>query len=180
MKSKYLFKSERLGFRNWRNTDLAEFATLNADAEVMEHFPKKLTQKETAQFIEKLQNHYDKHGYNYFATEVLETGEWIGFIGLAYQTYETPFTPATDIGWRLKKTAWGKGYATEGAKRCLELAFKELKLEKVIAICTQNNIRSEKVMQKIGMIKQGSFKHPKLKEYPDYENCIWYAIEHKR
>lgn len=62
----------------------------------------------------------------------METGELIGFIGLAYQTYESDFTPATDIGWRLKSSAWGKGYATEGAKRCLQYAFEDLKLEKVI------------------------------------------------
>ncbi len=158
--------------------DLTEFAQLNADTEVMAHFPQPLTPEETAAFIERLQKHYDKNGYNYFATELLETGEFIGFIGLAYQEYETDFTPATDIGWRLKKPAWGKGYATEGAKRCLDFAFKELGLKKVISTCTLKNSPSENVMKKIGMTRKEEFKHPRLAAYPDYETCIWYEIEH--
>ncbi|HPE98602.1 MAG: GNAT family N-acetyltransferase [Chitinophagales bacterium] len=177
MKDKYIFRSERLGFRNWKKEDLNDFAEINSDLDVMEHFPKPLTQQETAEFIERLQKHYDKNGYNYFATEILDTGELIGFIGLAYQEYETEFTPATDIGWRLKKSSWGKGYATEGAKRCLEFAFSELDLEKVVSTCTIGNKKSENVMKKIGMSKKGEFNHPKLKDYPDFEKCIWYEIK---
>ncbi len=179
MSNNYIFKSKRLGFRNWLTSDLTAFATINANAAVMEHFPKTLTEKETEQFIQRLQIHYDKHGYNYFATEMLETGELIGFIGLAFQTYQTAFTPATDIGWRLKKTAWGKGYATEGAQQCLHYAFHHLKLEKVISTCTINNTRSENVMKKIGMTKMGYFNHPNLKDYPAYEQCVWYKISAK-
>jgi RimJ/RimL family protein N-acetyltransferase len=175
----YIFKSERLGFRNWRKDDISEFAELNADIEVMEHFPKTLSYQETNEFIERLQNHYDKNGYNYFATEILKTGELIGFIGLAYQDYETDFNPATDLGWRLKRSVWGKGYATEGAKRCLEFAFSELKLKRVISTCTLKNRKSENVMKKIGMIKKGEFNHPELKDYPKFEKCIWYEINNE-
>jgi len=157
--------------------DLTQFAKLNADLEVMRYFPKQLTEKETEEFIERLQKHYEKNGYNYFATEILKTGEFIGFVGLAYQDYETDFNPAVDIGWRLKKSSWGNGYATEGSKRCLEYAFKELKLERVISTCTEKNSNSENVMKKIGMIKKGMFNHPKLKAFPEYEKCIWYEIK---
>ena len=142
----------------------------------MEHFPKPLTKIETAEFLDRLQKHYQKHGHNYFATEILESRELIGFTGLAFQDYKSDFTPAVDIGWRLKKSAWGKGLATEGAKRCLEFAFNELNLDRIISTCTQKNSRSENVMKKIGMEKIGEFKHPKLKEYPAYENCICYGI----
>jgi len=176
LKKEYIFKSKRLGFRNWKETDLTEFAKINADLEVMEHFPKPLTEKETAAFIDRLKNHYTKYGFNYFATEILDSGELIGFIGLAFQEYKSDFTPAVDLGWRLKKSAWGKGFAAEGAKKCLEYAFEELNLEKVISTCTEKNSRSENVMKKIGMVKIGEFKHPKLKEYPEYERCICYEI----
>ena len=181
IEKKYIFKSKRLEFRNWKKEDLVEFAKINADLEVMEHFPKPLTKNETLSFILRLQNHYKKNGYSYFATEILETGELIGFIGLAYQDYETDFTPAVDIGWRLKKSAWGNGYATEGAKKCLDFAFNKLKLEKVISTYTVKNSKSENVMKKIGMVKKGGFNHPKLKEYPEYEKCICYEIsrQHK-
>ena len=177
MNQRYIFKSDRLGFRNWTMDDLPEFAALNEDERVMEHFPKPLTHQETEAFINRLRKHFDDWGYTYYATEVLETGTLIGFIGLAYQTYEAEFTPAVDIGWRLKPSAWGKGYATEGAKRCLEFAFEILELEKIVAVFTANNKKSENVMKKIGMTRKGEFNHPALSEYPDLERCIWYEIE---
>jgi RimJ/RimL family protein N-acetyltransferase len=176
LKTDYIFTSARLGFRSWTNIDLPEFAALNADVEVMEHFPKPLTESETADFIRRLQNHFTQHRHCYFATEVLDSGEFIGFIGLAFQSYETDFTPAVDVGWRLKKSAWGKGYATEGAKRCLEFGFDQLKLERIISTCTIQNLRSEHVMKKIGMKKRGNFNHPNLKDQPNFEKCICYEI----
>ena len=177
MKTTYLFTSERLGFRNWSKDDLTEFAEMNADHQVMEHFPNPLTIKESEEFMNRLQEHYKNYGYNYFATEILETGELIGFIGLANQKYVSKFTPATDIGWRLKKSAWEMGYATEGAKRCLSYAFQTLNLDRIIATCTAVNFKSEHVMKKLGMIKLGTFKHPKLVDHPNYEKCLCYEIK---
>lgn len=101
----------------------------------MEHFPKPLSKTETADFRIRLQKHFQDRAYTYFATEILETKEFIGFVGLAYQDYPSEYTPSVDIGWRLIKTAWGKGFATEGAKRCLEYAFNRLKLNRVIVLC---------------------------------------------
>lgn len=179
MKENYLFTSERLGFRNWTKEDLLDFARLNADEDVMEHFPNKLTKKETSDFISRLQQHFETHGFTYFATEKIETGEFIGFIGLVYQEFKSDFTPAVDIGWRLKRSSWGNGFATEGAKRCINYAFTELQITQIIAVCTELNSKSEHVMKKIGMKKIGQFKHPKLKEYPKMENCLCYRINKK-
>lgn len=173
-KSEYIFTSERLGFRNWRPEDLEEFARLNSDEQVMEHFPKTLNQQEVEKLIAKLSQHYAKNGFTYYAAEISETKEFIGMIGLAYQEYTSPFTPAIDIGWRLKREAWGKGYATEGAKRCLNYAFDELGIEKIISVCTIDNIRSENVMKKIGMTKKGEFNHPGLVDNPEYAKHICY------
>jgi RimJ/RimL family protein N-acetyltransferase len=176
--SRYVFKSERLGFRVWTKEDLLEFSEINADADVMEHFPKPLSVYETDEFLDRLIAHYDQHGYQYFATEILETREIIGFIGLAFQRYKTDFSPATDVGWRLKKSSWGHGYATEGAKRCLKFAFDDLNLKRVFSACTVNNFRSQNVMKKIGMTRMGEFNHPNLKEYPTLEKCVWYETSH--
>ena len=175
----YIFQSERLGFRNWRNVDLDAFAELNSDAEVMEHFPNTLSKIEVEELIEKLKEHYIINGFTYYATEILDTKEFIGMIGLALQKYETIYTPAIDIGWRLKRNAWGKGYATEGAKRCLEHAFYELDITRIIAVCTIGNKKSENVMKKIGMIKKGEFNHPDLSNYPEYERHFCYEIMKK-
>ncbi len=172
----YIFKSERLGFRNWRNEDLEEFAKLNSDDEVMEHFPKTLSKKEVEIFIDRLKNHFIENGFTYYATEIVETKELIGMIGLALQEYKSKFTPAIDIGWRLKRNAWGKGYATEGANRCLEYAFNELAINKIISVCTINNKKSENVMKKIGMTYMGKFNHPEMNNYSEYEKHLCYEI----
>ena len=172
----YLFTSNRLGFRKWNNEDIDDLYELCSDEKVMEHFPSVLSKKECEDFLQRLQDHYEKNGHSYFAVEVLDTGENIGFIGLALQDYESEFTPAVDVGYRLKTSAWGKGYATEGAERCLKHAFEDLNLDRVIATCVEQNIASEKVMKKIGMEKKGHFNHPKLKDNPDYRNCIWYEL----
>jgi len=177
MNDTYLFCSERLGFRNWELKDYDVFADMNASVNVMEHFPTTLTSYETKKSVQRFKHHFQERGYTYFATDILKSNAFIGFIGLYFQEYVTEFTPATDIGWRLKESAWGKGYATEGAKRCLLHAFEDLKLEQVISVCTINNKKSEKVMQKIGMNGMGTFKHPKLAAFPEYEECACYVIK---
>lgn len=176
-KDRYIFKSERLGFRNWTNIDLDEFLKLNSDEKVMEHFPNTLSKNEVKTFIEDLRSHFEKNGFTYYATEILETNEFIGMIGLARQEYQTVFTPAIDLGWRLKRTAWGNGYATEGAKRCLAYAFQELGLPKIVSVCTIKNQSSENVMKKIGMTKMGEFNHPEMINYPSYERHYCYGIK---
>ena len=174
--TRYLFTSERLGFRNWSHDDLPQFAAMNGDADVLEFFPNTLSEAESRNFITRLIDHYTKYRHNYYAVELKATGEFIGFIGLAYQVYESDFTPATDIGWRLKKSVWGNGYATEGALRCVQHAFETLGKEKLVSTCTVHNTQSENVMRKIGMKKMGTFKHSRLKEYPAYETCVWYKM----
>ncbi|MEK9612345.1 MAG: GNAT family N-acetyltransferase [Flavobacteriaceae bacterium] len=178
-KTPYLFQSKRLGFRNWKKADLEEFANLNADPEVMEHFPKLLTKNEVKELIEQLRDHFSLKGYTYFVTELLETKEFIGMIGLAFQEYKSDFTPAVDIGWRLKRNAWGKGYATEGAKRCLRYAFRGLGLQKIVSVCTVKNVQSENVMKKIGMTKKGVFNHPECIHLPKYRKHFWYEINNE-
>lgn len=172
----YLFTSERLGFRAWRTADLEDFHAVNSDPKVMEHFPATLSKAETAAFIERLQQHQLEHGHCYFATEELATGSLIGFIGLAYQGYEAYFTPCVDIGWRLRHSAWGKGYATEGAKACLAYGFNKLGLEEIFAVAVQPNTPSIRVMEKIGMRYDKAFKHPALAAYPALETCVVYRI----
>lgn len=176
MDSNYIYASKRLGFRDWRSEDIPALIEMCADERVMEHFPKPLNEEESIGLYNYLLQHYQKQGYTYFATEVLSTKEYIGFIGLAFQSYESPFTPATDIGWRLKHSAWGNGYATEGALRTLEYAFHDLHLDRVVSTCTTGNTKSERVMQKIGMEKKGTFKHPRLIDYPDMKESIWYEL----
>lgn len=176
MSNPYLFTSERLGFRNWADNDLATQASINADPDVMRYFPAPQTLERTRQFIDRMQQQYRERGYCYFATEKLDTAELIGFIGLAYQDYPAPFTPCVDIGWRLGKAHWHQGLATEGAKRCLQYAFEDLALPKIYAIAPAINQPSIQVMQKIGMQFQYNFEHPALVGDDRLVNCVLYSI----
>lgn len=173
----YLFTSERLGFRNWVDEDIDAFAAMNAHHEVMAYFPKILTREETKNTLERLQKQFSEKGYTYFATELLQTGIFIGFIGLSWQDYKAPFSPATDIGWRLRKEFWGEGYASEGAKRCLDFSFEALSLERVVSVCPASNLASEKVMKRIGMRKKGEFIHPGLPATSGLNPCVWYEAK---
>ena len=173
----YIFTSKRLGFRNWKTTDVHLLFDINADENVMQFFPSIQTREQTESFIDRMQNQYKEKGFCYFAVEILETNQFIGFIGLSEQKFKADFTPAIDIGWRLNPNFWHKGYATEGAKRCLEFGFHQLKLKEIIATAPTINLPSITVMQKIGMQKVKSFKHPLLKEYSELETCVLYSIK---
>lgn len=172
----YIFRSERLGFRNWQPADIALLAAINADAAVMQFFPGVKTYAETEQFVTLMQQQYNDKGYCYFAVDVLATREFIGFIGISDQTFESPFTPCTDIGWRLATPAWGRGYATEGARACLHYAFATLRLPIIKAVAPIINQPSINVMQKIGMHETTDFIHPLLINDDRLKTCVLYEI----
>lgn len=171
---KYIFKSERLGFRNWNLTDIEKMQEINSDEKVMEFFPNIPTIEQTIEFVERMQKQFENNGFCYFAVDKLEDNEFIGFIGLSEQTYEADFTPCVDIGWRIKSSEWNKGYATEGAKKCLEYALNDLKLENIYSIAPKINKKSEHIMIKIGMKKQYEFEHSLLEKFEQLKTCVLY------
>ncbi|GAA0894398.1 GNAT family N-acetyltransferase [Fulvivirga kasyanovii] len=173
----YLFQSPRLGFRNWKTEDLKELFSLCSDSEVMEFFPKPLSEDETKSFIIRMQNEYEAFGFCYFAVDKLDTQELIGFIGISHKDFQADFTPCIDIGWRLKKSTWNQGYATEGAKACLDYAFDMLHLTHIYAIAPAVNVKSEAVMKKIGMSKVKNFIHPQLTHDERLGECVLYEIK---
>ena len=160
----HLFKSERLGFRNWESSDIEPMSEINSDEKVMEFFSRTQTKEQTIEFIDRMQKQFAEKEYCYFAVDKLEDNVLIGFIGINLQTFESDFTPCIDIGWRLKSSEWNKGYATEGAKRCLEYASKDLGIKKVYSITPVVNLKSEKIMLNIGMKKVKYFIFPALKD----------------
>lgn len=173
---KYFFKSDRLGFRTWQDDDLHHLRAMNSDPDVMRYFPSILTEAENMALLDKLEQRYIHDGYTYYAVEELGTREFIGFIGIAYQTFDSPYTPCVDIGWRLLKKHWGKGFATEGAKRVLDYANTELRIKEIRAFAPAINLPSISVMKKIGMSYLGVFNHSLLSGYPDIESCVVYNI----
>ncbi len=178
MINNYIFTSERLGFRDWKNTDLSLLFEMNTNEEVMQYFPTKQSKQQCEDFITRMQNQLKKLNFCYFAVELITTKEFIGFIGLNEQTYEADFNPSIDIGWRLLPKFWGKGYATEGAKACLTYGFDHLKLKEIVSVAPVINTPSIAVMEKIGMQKVKDFNHPYLTEYPTLEKCVLYNLLH--
>ena len=170
----YIIKTERLGLRNWLASDEAPFIEMCKDEEVMRHFPKTLSDKETLGLIDRLKKHFEDYGYCYFAVDLLKTDEFIGFTGLANQTWESEFTPCVDMGWRFKRAAWGKGYATEAAKACLEAAFTQFGCTEVVAFATDTNTTSEKIMKKLGMQLIGTVQHPAIENDARFKHCVVY------
>ncbi len=155
-------ETERLLLRKWKDSDTKSFFLMNRDLDVMKYFPELLTDQQSLELINQINQHFDDWGYGTYAVELKESRSFIGFIGLSHPRFENDFTPCIEIGWRLSKDMWGKGLATEGALAVLKYAFTKLGIESIYAFTTINNRASEKVMKKIGMKKLGSFFHPNL------------------
>lgn len=173
----YLFTSKRLGFRNWQEDDKTPFYQMNSDEKVMKYFPGTLTREESDQLLERFQNHFFTYQYTYFAVEELTGSNLIGFIGLKSQDYQYRLTPFVDIGWRLSSQFWGKGYATEGARACLDYAFNHLKMTEIYSVAVISNKSSFRVMEKIGMKKIDTFIHPSIANDHPLQPCNCYKIE---
>jgi ribosomal-protein-alanine N-acetyltransferase len=143
---------------------------MNADPEVMEHFPSLLTREASDALIDAIKARFAEHGWGLWAVEVTKPAidvtnpNFIGFVGLALTRFETPFSPCVEIGWRLARSAWGHGYATEAAKAVIQYAFEQIKLPELVSFTATCNKRSERVMQRLGMSHNPSenFDHPSL------------------
>ena len=155
-------KTDRLILRRFRADDATVFATLNADPLVMRYFPAVLTREQSDDFLTRILTYYDTHPDGWFAVEA--DGEFIGFSGIVEIGYDAPFTPATEIGWRLIPSAWGKGYATEAARACLQYGFDIVGLDEIVAMTTHQNTPSQRVMQRLHMTRDPAddFDHPRL------------------
>lgn len=157
-------QTPRLVLRQWREADLAPFAALNADPEVMRHFPTVLTRAESDALAFGARALIAARGWGLWAVEVREGARFIGFVGLAEPRFDAHFTPAVEVGWRLARAHWGSGYATEGARAAISFAFDELGLEEIVSFTTVANERSRKVMERLGMTHDPAddFDHPLL------------------
>lgn len=174
-----MIKTERLILHSWKEEDLAPFAALNADPRVREFFyPTILSRQESDHLVKLFQEHIQKFNFGLFAASLVQTGEFIGFIGLQHVSENLPFYPAVEIGWRLAHQHWGKGYATEGAKAALDYGFEQLNLTEIVAMTTVHNNRSRNVMEKLGMTynPNDDFDHPKVPDGHPLKKHVLYRI----
>jgi ribosomal-protein-alanine N-acetyltransferase len=154
--------THRLILRRWKESDAAFFVAMNNDPEVMKFYPRTYSEQESREMIERIESSFAKRGYGLFAVEHKSTREFIGYTGFSVPSFSSWFTPCVEIGWRYRKEAWGKGYATEAAQACLEHGFRELGFDKLFSFTSPLNVNSEKLMQRIGMLKFGEFDHPRI------------------
>jgi RimJ/RimL family protein N-acetyltransferase len=167
-------RTERLALRSWRDSDLAPWAAMNADPEVREHLGDPLTREQSEDSVARFQAEFDQRGYGWRAVEVLSTGEFIGLAGLDQVDDGMPFT-GVEIGWRLARSAWGHGYATEAALASLDFGFDVLGLPEILAVTTAGNLRSQAVMRRIGMTTDpgDDFDDPDALEGPLRRNVLY-------
>ena len=159
-----MIETERLILRPWREDDILPFSEINSDKEVMEYLPRCLSLEETVQFCNRIVAEHDAYGYGLYAVETKSEGNFIGYVGFHHFDFDAEFAPGVEIGWRLAREHWNKGYATEAARACLDYARKNRLFNEIYSFTTVGNHRSERVMQKIGMERLGFFSHPKLPE----------------
>jgi RimJ/RimL family protein N-acetyltransferase len=174
-------ETKRLILRQWQESDIEPFIKLNQDKKVMEFFLKCYSKKDTIDSINIFKDSFLKFCYGIYALELKQNQQFIGYIGLMKRDFDLPFSPCIEIGWRLAHEYWGQGLAVEGAKKCLEIGFNEINIDEIVSFTAKINYRSERVMQKIGMIydKSGDFLHPKLPKEHILAPHILYRINKK-
>ncbi|MFN7399000.1 MAG: GNAT family N-acetyltransferase [Sandaracinobacter sp.] len=162
-----MFETERLILRPFRETDRDPWAVMNADPEVMRHFPAALSRDEADAVIERVNGKIAESGVGFWALERKSDSEFIGFAGLKCISHENlPIFGQWEVGWRLARHAWGQGYATEAGAFALDHGFRVMGLPRILAYTARNNTPSERVMQKLGMVRaeEMDFEHPAVPE----------------
>ncbi|WP_269584879.1 GNAT family N-acetyltransferase [Roseibium sp. Sym1] len=177
MSKTFLLQTERLILRPWKDGDLDPFAEMCADPEVMRYFPDPWTRERSELLITKCRIKLEAEGYCLAAVQEKDGGDFLGFVGLNSSNPDMPlpFDPSVEIGWRLKRSAWGKGYASEAARAWLRFGFETVGLDEIVSFTIPDNLPSRKVMQRIGMTRDlaGDFRHPAI---PEDHPCSWHVL----
>jgi RimJ/RimL family protein N-acetyltransferase len=154
----------RLVLRPWREEDREPFAVMNHDPAVMEFFPSVLSRAESDALVERFSVEGAQRGFCPWAAELADGGTFIGFVGLHEVPDDLAITPAVEVGWRLARPYWGRGLATEGATEALRFGFESLGLEEIVSFTSVLNVRSRRVMERLGMTRAAAddFEHPRV------------------
>ena len=171
-----VIRTQRLLLRQWMDRDRDPFAAMNADPEVMAYFPSTQSREESDASVDRVRGGIADRGWGFWAVELLQGGPFIGFVGLTPTRQAFHFTPCVEVGWRLARPYWGRGYATEAGRASLAFGFDELGLEEIVAFAVADNFRSRRVMERLGMSYDpaGDFDHPAFPEGHRYRRHVLY------
>jgi RimJ/RimL family protein N-acetyltransferase len=128
--------------------------------------------------VDRIENHFRQHGFGLYALELRQERTFIGFAGLSIPAFQAHFTPCVEIGWRLSAEYWGRGLATEAAHGVVRHASESLALDALVSFTVPANIRSRRVMEKIGMTHNPAddFDHPNLPEDHPLRHHVLYRL----
>jgi RimJ/RimL family protein N-acetyltransferase len=148
--------------RGWTPEDRVALAAVNADPRVMEFIGDPMTREQNDEMADRIEAKFAQQGFGFWAVEVAGIAPFIGFVGLNVPTFDSPFMPAVEIGWRLGADFWGQGYASEAASVALDFGFDGALLDEIVAFTATRNVRSQRVMERIGMTHdpRDDFNHP--------------------
>lgn len=171
-------ETERLVLRGWRESDRAPLAAMNADPVVMEHHVAPWTDEESNAFFDRNRAQLAAQGFGQWVVELRDEAEFAGDVGMTIATFDAPFTPMPEIGWRLARRHWGHGYATEAARAVMQYGFTELDFDEIVAFTTTTNVRSQRVMQKLGMTHDPAddFEHPNVPVGHPFRHHVLYRL----
>lgn len=177
-----VLRSPRLILRPWRDSDLPAFARLNADPRVMEFLPSCLDRPASDAMAARIQTAIEAQSFGFWAVEAPGTADFIGFVGLNRPSFAATFMPCVEIGWRLAHDFWGRGYATEAARAALRYGFGDLGLAEIVSFTAVINLRSQRVMQRLGMqhYRAEDFDHPALPEGHRLRRHVLYRMTRMR
>jgi RimJ/RimL family protein N-acetyltransferase len=171
-------RTDRLRLRRWTAGDRRPFAELNADPVVMEFFPATLSRADSDAFVDRIEASFEQHRLGLWAVDLLETDEFIGYVGLWPATFDAHFTPAIEVGWRLASRFWGSGLAPEGARVAIADGFDRLGVDEIVSFTAAINLRSRRVMEKLGMSHEAidDFEHPSVPEDHPLRPHVLYRV----
>lgn len=147
--------------RQWKDADIDSFAEMNADHEVVRYLLP-MTRNESMEVIGRIRGEIDQRGWGVWAVEV--DGFFAGMVGLHVPGQHFPFSPCTEVLWRLRKEFWGRGIAYEAASKAIDYGFSKAGLEEIVSFTTPSNLRSIRLIERLGFERdhEGDFDHPEV------------------
>ncbi len=175
----FRLETERLILRDWRDSDRAPFAAMNADAEVMRYFPTVQSREQSDASVDRIAAHFEQYGFGLFALQEKDGRAFVGFTGFQTVTVESPIKGELEIGWRLARAWWRRGLAFEAASACLEWIGRKGTMARIVSMTAAVNAPSRGLMEKLGLTHRPEFDfdHPQIEPSSPLARHVVYCQE---